>query len=85
MPEKTTTLSFEEFTSQRKQVENIGLEIGLSELDGQKGYVYPGGCYIEESDDEFFLVVGNQDWLDKDLGKLERALYENWYIHECVG
>jgi hypothetical protein len=84
MSAKQSNLSFNEFVAQRKQVADIGLEIGVSEMEGQQGYVYPGGCYIEVSEDEFFLVIGNQDWLEKDLGQLERLLYGNWYVSQIA-
>ena len=76
----STAISFEAFVASRKKVESIGAEVGLSEMNETAGYVYEDCCYIEQCDDEFLLVVANQDWMDSDLSKLERILYDVWYV-----
>ena len=43
--------------------------------------IYDGGCYIEcLSDGSYFLQISINDWQGYDLERLERILYEEWYI-----
>jgi hypothetical protein len=50
------------------------------------GYVYADSCFIEictgEYEGQFLLIIFNEQWMDTDLAKLERNLYELFYIPE---
>ena len=59
--------------------------------------LYDGHCYInaemiigKNSQDEptpigwkYHLIICRDEWVDTDLSKLERILYDEWYVHEC--
>jgi hypothetical protein len=43
--------------------------------------IYHGDCYIEcLADGSYYLQISNSDWQGYDLERLERILYEEWYI-----
>ena len=50
------------------------------------GFVYADSCYIEmcggEYAGQFLLVIYGEQWMDTDLAKLERNLYELYYLTE---
>jgi hypothetical protein len=72
-------LNFEQFVASRKEVPDLGAELGLDDMNGIAGYVHKED-YIEKDDDEFMLIVENQRSLDADLSKLECILYDVWYV-----
>jgi hypothetical protein len=73
-------LNFEQFAATRTEVSDLGAALGVADMNGIAAYLYEAGC-IEKTDDNSFLIhIGNQKWLDKDLSKLERILYDVWYV-----
>ena len=56
-------------------------------FDGaDKVIVYEGNCYItDQGGGLFHLHIGNQEWVDYDLEKLEAILYKEWFVPEILG
>lgn len=74
--------TFEQFVESRVSCDDIGYAIGDVGLEKSVGYVYLDHLYIESlSDGTFLLTLGNEQYEDTDLTKLERMLYE-WAIGE---
>lgn len=50
------------------------------------GFVYAECCYINVCGDEgpYELTIENYGCLDKDLGRLETILYNQWYLTEVA-
>lgn len=72
-------------------------KIEMEKITGSKPYddepeylfVYDGQCYINaelDADDNFkyYLCLCNEEWVDTDLSKLERILYDEHYTKECA-
>lgn len=80
-------LPFAEWQSKAKL---MPVAYGADELDLDPAYfpketldllVYPGGCYIEcLNTGDYFLQISQEEWQGYDLERLERILYEEWYI-----
>src|SRR3546814_14472223 len=83
-----TPLSFVAFVASRRDADAAALaeiaSVGIGEVSELGGYVYDGDCWIEKQvDGRYALYITSQQWIDSDLGKLERILYEFWYVPEC--
>lgn len=76
-------LSFEQFTSQRERVADLGLALGSESEKGIPGYVYPGRCFIAMAKTGFNLHVGSSEWTEPELDPLERIVYSEWYLRDC--
>ena len=85
MSTSQSTLSLEQFSAARYFTTDIGTAIGVEEETNEAGYVYPGGCYINQIDDEFLLVIGSASWMSSYLAELEQTLYNDWYLPEIQG
>lgn len=78
-------LTFEQFQASKKHVDDIREAVGFDdELGVRGGHIYALGCYIEDHADGHYLLIERSDWLDADLAKLERILYESWYLPEAT-
>src|SRR3954470_17079879 len=78
-------LSFEQFQTSRKHVDDIREAVGFDDDQGNRsGYVYDLGCYIEDHADGFYLIIERSDYISADLAELERILYRDWYVHEAA-
>jgi hypothetical protein len=78
-------LSFEQFQTSRKHVDDIQEAVGFDDDQGKRsGYVYDLGCYIEDHKDGYYLIIERADYLSADLAELERILYRDWYVHEAA-
>jgi hypothetical protein len=79
-------MTIEQFQATRKLVPDLGTSTDNEALDGRPGYLYEGALCIEThcadwagspaDTYQFFLVIGNQEWLSNDLSELEARLYE---------
>jgi hypothetical protein len=79
-------LTFEQFQASKTHVDDIKEAVGFDdELPVRGGYVYDLGCYIEDHADGYYLIIERSDYVDADLAKLERILYDDWYVHEAKG
>lgn len=85
MTTSASTLTLEQFSEARQFTSDIGTAIGVEEETDQPGYIYPSGCYINQFDGAFLLVIGNASWKSADLGELEQLLYSEWYLPEIKG
>lgn len=46
----------------------------------QEIIVYDDGSFIEKGENGIYaLIIGNQEWAGKDLAKIEKTLYTEWY------
>jgi hypothetical protein len=82
-----TTMNLEQFQATKKAVPDIGVAIDDESLKGRPGLVYGDtSLFIEtrcaEWDGsraaayEFYLCIGNQEWLSNDLSELEERLHD---------
>ena len=76
-------LTFKEFQA-TKVAQTWGAEDCRNEgLDGESAEVliYEDGCYIEcRPHNMYQLQIGSSDWFDPNLEKLERILYDTFYL-----
>jgi hypothetical protein len=70
---------------------------GADDCMDRNGRCYGQGdclCYIistdsmrpvirEEFENKWYLIIGRSEYYSNDLAKLEKILYEDWYVHEC--
>lgn len=53
--------------------------------ESQRVVEYPGDCFITvEDDQQYWLVIGNQEWTSPNLAWLEFQLYKEWYLREIA-
>lgn len=83
--DQTNALTLDQFALARQQTQDVGLLLGLSGEEGKPGFCYPGGCFITQAGDQYYLIIGSNEWMDHDLSKLEKILHEKWYLPECSG
>lgn len=77
-------LTFEEFQASKRHVDDIAAAVGFCDDQGVRGgHIYELGCYIEDHAEGHFLLLERSDWIDRDLTKLERILYAQWYVPEA--
>ena len=78
----------EAFRSTAQKVEDLGAITGCDGDMGKPGIVYAGGCFIYDESEthatKFHLVLGRDEFESHDLAHLEKILYEQWYVRECV-
>jgi len=76
-------LTFPQFQQSKKWSDNVHAELNGHYGDDPviPGFIYDDG-HIEKHDDDYYLVIGREAWLDKDLTKLERILWSQWYLAE---
>jgi hypothetical protein len=83
-------MNLETFVATRTASDDLGKTLGFPEwyLDEEgneraaKGFVYTGDCAIEQMDDgRFYLLIGNCEWIDTDISKLEAELWQ-WATDE---
>lgn len=82
-------MTFQEFQQSRVLV-HISQETQFEDLYGDSGIIsgfkYDDSCYIACLDDgSFELTISNWSESDRDLTKLERILWAQWYLHEQEG
>jgi hypothetical protein len=71
-------LTFTEFQATRREVADLGAEVGdYWEGETQAGFIYSGGYYIERNDDQYVLQMFNESYTAQIDGieTLERELY----------
>lgn len=87
------TIAYEDnlpFKEWQERAQLMPVEEGAAALDVDRDYfpeettdllVYPGGCYIEcLKTGDYFLQIAAEEWQGFDLERLERALYNEWYV-----
>src|SRR5580704_7043750 len=80
--------AFAEWQATRRHVESIGDE--LSGGDEGAGFVYSCGFIMEtvnQTDQplpRYHLIIERSEWLDDDLAKLERILWDEWVKDEIA-
>lgn len=74
-------LTLEQFRETREDCDDL---IEFMSEPGYRGYIYDGGsCYIcLDEAGEPYLVIYNQQWVDKPLAELEEILYNEFYCVE---
>jgi len=77
-------LSFEQWQATRKAATQTELaEVACVEADDMSkagGFLYAGACWIETLDDgSYSALIANTQFVDVDLEKVERHLFDNWY------
>lgn len=85
-------MTFVEFRESRtegnqRRFEEFGLEsfFHKNNDDVRDIYLYADTCYIMVlNTGEFLLHIEVHEWIDDDVEKLERILYEEWYLKECA-
>jgi hypothetical protein len=79
-----TYLNLDQFKATKKEVADlaaVGIETGMD--DPQPGFLYDDYCYINKlPEGGFHLVIETSEWLDDDLGKLERILWALHYVFD---
>lgn len=82
-------ITLDEFTKTRVMV-HISQETEFEDLYGNSGIIsgfkYADSCYIACLDDgSFELTIENWSKSDRDLTKMERILWGQWYLYEQEG
>ena len=78
-------MKFNEFVQSRVWQEDLS-KVDVGAETGTKGWLYADSFWIAQADDgQWDLILGNQEWLDADLGKLERILWEDFANGEING
>ena len=80
-------MKFNEFVQSRVWQEDMS-KVDYSLDAGTKGWLYADSFWIAQRFDSacavsapliaWYLVLGNQEWLDRDLNKLERILWDDF-------
>lgn len=80
-------LTFPEFQATKRHVDDVAASCGCDDGEApQAGFCYADGvCHIFEYGSEFLLIIGNLQWADSDLAKLERIVWALHYVHETDG
>ncbi len=75
-------LSFKQFQATRRAMSATLEWCDANGLDfPAEVLVYDEECFIKCcSDGTYYLIIGNEDWIDSDLEKLEDILFNRWYI-----
>lgn len=74
-------LSLEEFRATKKIVKDF--DCGEDEPI-KTACVYDADTYIIVLDDgSFLLILGNEQYVNTDVSKLEEILYSDFYVYEC--
>jgi hypothetical protein len=83
----TAMLTFKEFQDTKVFYEDLATVMTDydEELRGVAGYVYAGYLYIDRDSDEYHLILCCDEYWDKELGVLEKTLYDEWYAPEHEG
>jgi len=78
-------MTFEQWTSQRQWVDDLGKTIVADENVNGPGYLYPHGCWVRQSDEPergaFYVLVGRGD-LFGTLADCERLLWDEHAKYE---
>ena len=80
-------MTLEKFRESGKNVrfEDVRDKFAGFDLQQKFGRIYAGNLYIELCDDgQWLLTLGNCDFKNADITVLEKRLYEDWYLHECI-
>lgn len=79
----SSKLTFKDFQATKMAQTWDQAQCQAAGLDGESAemLVYEDGCYIEcRPDNMYQLQIGNQDWFEPSLEKLEQLLYDLWYL-----
>ena len=84
-----TPLTFEEFRMTEKHVDITDKDFAECygvEDEGETGYKYADRYFIQfiKSTGEFYLILSNQEWVNRDRAVLEKILYEKEYVPNFI-
>lgn len=85
-----TPLSFEEFRMTEKLVDQSDKDFaecyGIDEGDTSSGYKYVDRYFIQflPETKEYYLVLSNQQWVNRDRAVIEKILYQKEYVPNFI-
>lgn len=87
--EEAPALTLDEFRKTAKYVKDLSAHTNNPDDAGNRGFVYAGGCFIEctgfhGDPDAYTLTIGSDSRSAEYREDLDKFLFEQWYLAECV-